>query len=85
MHRSSIIAAVVAIPLLSIAPAHARGVSGTWCAGQTVGGDSWTENCSFSSFQACRREVTAGNRGICFENPHRTADRMGRAYGREHR
>lgn len=70
MHRTLILAAVAALPLVLTAPAEAQTAGGRWCAGQTIGGDSWNDNCRFSSFQACRREVIAGNRGICFQNPY---------------
>ena len=70
MNRILILAAAAMLPLILAAPAQAQTQGGRWCAGQTIGGDSWNDNCRFSSFQACRREVIAGDRGICFQNPY---------------
>lgn len=87
MHRYLILAAAAA-PLLVATPADAQTRGGSWCAGQTIGGDSWTENCSFRSFQTCRNEVIAGNRGLCFQNPYRSARTMRsfhRSYARARR
>jgi hypothetical protein len=78
--RRYLILAAAAAPLLLAAPADAAS-RGSWCAGQTIGGDSWSENCSFRSFHACRNEVIAGNRGQCFRNPYRSARGM-RGYHR---
>jgi hypothetical protein len=48
----------------------AQAWDGPWCAGQSAGPDGWIENCSMPSFDSCRREVVAGNRGVCFPNPN---------------
>jgi hypothetical protein len=45
------------------------GYQGRWCAQQNIGGGAVQEDCSFDSFEACRREVTQGNRGFCGQNP----------------
>lgn len=82
MHRAFILAAAAAVPLLLAAPANAQTRGGAWCAGQTIGGDSWKENCTFRSFEACRREVVAGDRGICFQNPYRRTRAFHRSYAR---
>jgi hypothetical protein len=76
-----LILAAAAAPLLLAAPSDARAA---WCAGQTIGGDSWSENCQFRSFQACRREVLAGNRGQCYQSSYRHARpmRYHRSYAR---
>lgn len=42
---------------------------GPWCAMQDVGGGNVVNNCTLPSFEACRREVVAGNRGTCTRNP----------------
>jgi hypothetical protein len=42
---------------------------GPWCAVTSLGRGSVTENCSMRSFEMCRQEVIAGNRGFCNRNP----------------
>jgi Protein of unknown function (DUF3551) len=42
---------------------------GPFCAITNTGFDNVTENCYLPSFEACRREVIAGNRGHCVPNP----------------
>jgi hypothetical protein len=42
---------------------------GTWCASVNIGAGTEALNCSLRSFEMCRREVIAGNRGSCFPNP----------------
>ena len=46
-----------------------RLVEGPYCALTNTGFDNVTENCYLPSFEACQREVTAGNRGFCRPNP----------------
>jgi hypothetical protein len=68
------LAAIVAAlgTMLLCEPGHAFYVDGVrqgpWCAGYTSG-RSWQENCTQPSLDVCRREVIAGNRGVCFPNP----------------
>jgi hypothetical protein len=42
---------------------------GHWCARENIGGGNVTEDCTFDSFEACRRLVVQGNRGFCTQNP----------------
>jgi hypothetical protein len=42
---------------------------GSWCASVNIGAGTEALNCSLQSFEVCRREVIAGNRGSCFPNP----------------
>ncbi|HSL70919.1 MAG TPA: DUF3551 domain-containing protein [Longimicrobiales bacterium] len=42
---------------------------GPWCAVQTGGPGTAIENCRMRTFEECRLEVIAGNRGHCRENP----------------
>ena len=42
---------------------------GAWCARENVGGGTVQEDCSFDSFELCRRLVIQGNRGFCTQNP----------------
>jgi hypothetical protein len=41
---------------------------GPWCAVQSVGPDMATYNCGMRTFEECRLEVIAGNRGHCVQN-----------------
>jgi hypothetical protein len=43
---------------------------GPWCAVQSIGFGTVIENCSMQSFEQCRLEVIAGNRGFCQPNPY---------------
>jgi hypothetical protein len=45
------------------------GYQGRWCAQENIGGGAVQEDCSFDSFEACRRLVIQGNRGFCGQNP----------------
>jgi hypothetical protein len=47
---------------------HGSVYEGRWCARENIGG-SIQEDCSFDSFEACRRLVIQGNRGFCTQNP----------------
>jgi len=42
---------------------------GPWCAVESLGFSSVKENCSMLSFEQCRLETIAGNRGYCTPNP----------------
>jgi hypothetical protein len=76
----SAVAAVAAV-LFTVAPGHAR-VEGPWCAGYSVGFGTWKEDCSMRTFEMCRMEVIAGNRGFCSPNPRWQAAVAERAYRR---
>jgi hypothetical protein len=60
------IALIVAL-LSNSNPTQAK--EGTWCASVNIGAGTEALNCSLHSFEMCRREVIAGNRGSCFPNP----------------
>jgi hypothetical protein len=85
MHRF-VFAALAALPLALVlaAPADAQNRYGRWCAGQGVSTDHWTEDCHYRSLAQCRREVVAGNRGNCYQNPYR-AFAGPKKYRRAHR
>jgi hypothetical protein len=55
---------VGAAALLQAPSAQAYG-NGPWCAIYSVGNGSSVENCQFYNFEACRQEITGGNRGFC--------------------
>jgi Protein of unknown function (DUF3551) len=62
---------VVAIAAaLSVNMSSSQATEGPWCAWVTIGEGDGSENCSLPSFEACRREITGGNRGSCYPNPH---------------
>lgn len=42
---------------------------GPWCAVESLGFSTVKENCSMLSFEQCRLETIAGNRGYCTPNP----------------
>ena len=48
---------------------HGYVYEGAWCAREQTGGGRVEEDCTFDSFEACRRLVTQGNRGFCTPNP----------------
>ena len=48
---------------------HGYVYEGVWCARENIGGGSVQEDCTFDSFEACRRLVIQGNRGFCTQNP----------------
>ena len=59
--------ALVAV-LLEASPVQAY--EGPWCAVTNHGNGSAYEDCQYSSFEACRPHVLAGNRGFCNPNPY---------------
>jgi len=42
---------------------------GPWCAFISLGTGTMYEDCRYSSLEACRPNVLAGNRGFCNPNP----------------
>ena len=47
---------------------HGYVYEGAWCASENIGGNV-QEDCTFDSFELCRRAVIQGNRGFCTQNP----------------
>jgi len=76
MRIAFVATAFPALMLFGPSPAWAYYGNGPWCAVQTLGGGSSTEDCRMMSFDQCRLETIAGNRGYCIPNPYRTG-----AYG----
>jgi hypothetical protein len=62
------LAATAAAMLLNIPASHAV-YEGPWCAVE-IGRGSGYRNCRMRSFEECRRDVVAGNRGLCTQNPN---------------
>jgi Protein of unknown function (DUF3551) len=65
-----LVAAMAAAMLFAPRAAHAYYGNGPWCAVQNLGFGTVTENCSMRSFEQCRMETIAGNRGFCTPNPY---------------
>jgi hypothetical protein len=68
--RASLNAAAIATMALFINVSSSQATEGPWCAWVGIGGDAGTEICSLPSLEACRQEITGGNRGSCYPNPH---------------
>jgi Protein of unknown function (DUF3551) len=68
MRTMLFVAAAMAMFSVDLCPAKAT--EGPWCAWVTIGGDDGIENCSMRTFEMCRQEITGGNRGSCYPNPH---------------
>jgi Protein of unknown function (DUF3551) len=67
MMRIALAAALIAAALsFSAKPASAEG---PWCAVIGIGTDAVYEDCQYWSFEQCRPNVLAGNRGFCNLNP----------------
>jgi hypothetical protein len=62
-------AAAVAAMFLYVPPGNAI-YQGPWCAVQSLGADTGIWNCRMRTFEECRLEVVAGNRGHCTQNPN---------------
>jgi hypothetical protein len=60
--------ALSAIAVIDSRPAEAYYPEGAWCAVSSFGRGGSVERCDFTSFEACRGEVIAGNRGFCRQN-----------------
>ena len=69
MRALLLIAATTAVVLGDVRDGNAYYGYGPWCAVQSIGHGTVTENCSMQSFEQCRLEVIAGNRGFCQANP----------------
>ena len=76
MRAMFLIAAVTAAMLLDLRASQAYYGNGPWCAVESVGFSTVTEDCSMRTFEQCRLQTTAGNRGFCIPNPRWTG-----AYG----
>ena len=66
------LAAALTVAALSFSanPSHAEA---PWCAIIGLGPGSVYEDCQYSSFERCRQNVLAGNRGFCNPNPRYVA------------
>jgi len=65
-------AATIFAVLAAAGPGHAT-TDQPWCV--IFGGAQGSmEDCTMRTFEECRQEMIAGNRGSCFPNPHYHAD-----------
>lgn len=64
-----LLAAGAMIGMAAFAPLPAQAAQGPWCAVQETGPGFVTEDCHYRSFDRCRSQVIAGNRGFCSQNP----------------
>jgi uncharacterized protein DUF3551 len=62
--------AFAAVFLLGAHPTQAYSGNAPWCAVVSLGHGSSVERCYYWSFEACRQNVIAGNRGFCNTNPY---------------
>jgi hypothetical protein len=62
-------AAAAALGIIALAPHAARAGEQPWCAVYASDFGGATEDCRFRTFEQCRPEVIAGNRGVCQQNP----------------
>jgi Protein of unknown function (DUF3551) len=76
-----VLAAGVFIAALSFDARPVKATEGPWCAFISLGTGGVYEDCQYRSFEECRPNVLAGNRGFCNPNP-RWVD--GPARGRRH-
>jgi hypothetical protein len=69
MRIASLVAVILAGLTLASCAGSGRLREGPWCAVTDSGYGNMSENCYLPSFDACRSEVLAGNRGHCVQNP----------------
>jgi hypothetical protein len=72
--RVLLIAGVALVAVLLVArpvPAY----EGPWCTMMSMGDGGIYEDCHYASFEACRPNVLAGNRGFCNQNRDGSARR----------
>ncbi len=59
--------ALAAVALFGSGPGQAYYV-GPWCGVASLGRGSAVEKCDYRTFEACRMDIIAGNRGFCRPN-----------------
>ena len=65
-----LIAAVATAMSFDLRASEAYYGNGPWCAVQSLGFGTVKEDCSMRTFEQCRMETIAGNRGYCVPNPY---------------
>lgn len=69
----TILMAAVALASVSVGPRHTEAYEAPWCAVISTGEDSVYWDCQYRSFEECRPNVLAGNRGWCNPSPYYVA------------
>jgi hypothetical protein len=64
-----VLAAGIIIAAMSFDVRLVKAAEGPWCALIAMTDDSTYEDCQYRSFEECRPNVLAGNRGFCNPNP----------------
>jgi Protein of unknown function (DUF3551) len=64
--------AAVAVTALSLHARPGAAAEGPWCAFLQVGTEAVYEDCQYRTFEECRPQILAGNRGFCNPNPRWT-------------
>ena len=72
----AILVTAAALASVSFSPGHAVGAAAPWCTviELAVGSVYW--DCQYATFEACRPNVLAGNRGWCNPNPYFVASNV---------
>lgn len=68
MRTVLIITVVLAALLFDLRPAPAGGYA-PWCAVLSMGRGDAIWDCRYATFEQCRPNILAGNRGFCNQNP----------------
>ena len=67
-----VLVAAIALAAMSFDARPVQAGEGPWCAVIAVGTGAIYEDCQYYSFEQCRPQVLAGNRGFCNPNPRWT-------------
>lgn len=67
-----VLVAAIALAAMSFDARSVQAGEGPWCAVIAVGTGAIYEDCQYYSFEQCRPQVLAGNRGFCNPNPRWT-------------
>jgi hypothetical protein len=70
MRIAFLVAAAATALLFDLRAATAYYGDGPWCAVESLGFGTVTQNCSMRNFEQCRMLTIAGNRGFCIPNPY---------------
>jgi len=66
---SLFLVSLAAVAVLGGGPGQAY-YDGPWCGVSTIGRGSAVEKCDYRTFEACRMDIVAGNRGFCRPNAY---------------
>ena len=68
MNRALLLAVAVATTALAGGQPAQAYYDAPWCAVYTIAPGGAAERCEFRTFESCRMEIIAGNRGFCRQN-----------------